>query len=223
MTPELLKRQVVIASIWPEKMVERRPLYGRDFVIEAGSLEKPSVCEVYDVYQSEYVSMTASFGSAQTVPKPVLARTVADDIVRCWTTNRGNTSDNSIPGIWVCAGDGPSPEEIAEYAPKQRTYMMEQVERGDTLYRDNRNDWITTTMRVSAKALGMEDRLWIRELRADNFAACPACKEQIIAGALKCKHCATVIPEFLEKMKQYAAAGLPPLAKPIPGRPPAAA
>lgn len=219
MTPELLKHQVVIASIWPERMVEKRSLYGRDFVIEAGSVEHPAICVVEDVYQSEYTAMTASFGPLMTTPKPVLARAVADDLVRCWTTNRGNTSDTASPGIWVCAGDGPSKEEIDEHAEKQRQYQMEQVEKGDTLFRDNRSDWITTTMRVSAKALGMMDRLWIRELRADNFTSCPACKEQIIAGALKCKHCSTVIPEFLETMKKFTPPMLGPPMKPIPGRP----
>ena len=227
MSIDILKRRVTIASIWPEKMAERRPYAAAPYVLEAGSVDKPSILVVEDAMGSDYAPMSATFGAAESIPRPVLASKIAADLIRCWTLNRGNCVPDEMPGIWVCEGDAPTVEEIAEADRKQRPYMSRQVEQGDVYFRDNNLTYITTTMRVCAKALGMADRLWIREIKADNFTHCPACREQILEGAVVCKHCNTFIPEFTEKIKKFtpqaASAPMPPPMKPIPGQPHTAA
>ncbi|HYV63299.1 MAG TPA: hypothetical protein VE958_11530, partial [Bryobacteraceae bacterium] len=104
-------QRITIASIYPIECVTHiaRRAPKQSFPVPAGTKEKPGLLVVEDTWES-----------GGTLDKPVnhriLAQHTAKHIVDDLTVYlfEAHAASRSYPGIFICAGDYPTPEEIAD-------------------------------------------------------------------------------------------------------------
>lgn len=106
-------------------------------------------------------------------------------------------------GVFVCAADQPTEDELRAAQARQDAFYLEQVQQADLLYSraPHRPDSITDVQRRAARALGI-DRPWLVKLTA--MSECPACGGTVKAGAAVCRHCGMILDE--EKAAKFGIA-----------------
>lgn len=122
------------------------------------------------------------------------ARQIADDLCQQMNTSDGPAGDSENSPFWgkfVCEGpEGPSEKELVANEKKLKTYFYRVVEVGDIVWgQAGRIDLIDSRCKVAAAYLGITDRPWQRAYTAQ--VKCPACMEDIKAGAKLCRFCGT--------------------------------
>ena len=173
-----------IGSIYPYTVEEYKPgLHPSTFVIE-GTLDdkSPTVLEVEDAH---YYFQTDN-NIAQKVP--VLARDLANSIVKDFISGCLGATHIAYPGIFIYSEEG----DVVEARTAQNKWFKILVEKAD-------NDWaiaarpgsINRIQRYAAKALGVE-REWIMNA-SDNPKFCPACTKSITVGAVVCMNCQCIL------------------------------
>ena len=181
--------KVTIASIYPVERVEERPKYrGLPYVLVAAPKGEVTYLGIEDEIQYVRVPLTDN----STMPRTVSARDIANDLVRCWTTNGRFMDPNSHPGIWICAGDVATPEEIRVAEEIQAAYFGKEVEWADGMHRDKKTVGINKGPRVAARWL-MLDREWLNEMTANSIVSCRYCGKSISAMAVVCPVCANIV------------------------------
>lgn len=209
MTPQqhAAKHEVVICSIVPFALPAcRRPLYTpvSDYALEPASAENPFHLLIRDAWQPEYRGENA--GNQQLM---VLAERIAHDVVQDYTERIPGWASDQHLGVFVCAGERATPEEIATAVAKQDKFYAHSVEIADTQYRrDGTAKNIRTLARESAIALKL-DRVWLYEVKSSDTKTCPECGESIKATANTCKHCNT--KGLLARAAKEVPAVTPPL------------
>jgi hypothetical protein len=108
----------------------------------------------------------------------ISARDIAEDLLR----------DLREHGIFVCAGDRPSAEELASVTTRRDAYYHQLISEGDTMWaRGHSFREISDLHRRAVIALGVE-REWAYV--PTRFADCPACGKKVKPSVAVCKHAA---------------------------------
>lgn len=133
-------------------------------------------------------------------------------VARDYVFNRGLLAY----GLFIPEGDVPTADELAKAEDElTKTYIQ--------LYRDSDSNFIrfnkdrkhiSDTARKAVRYLMSKGLLQVAPDWADgvtsvsNDKECPACGEQIKIAAKKCRHCNTIISEWLERADAVKPAGL---------------
>jgi len=111
----------------------------------------------------------------------ISARDIAEDLLQ----------DLREHGIFVCAGERPTADELASATTRRDAYYHQLVAEGDTMWaRGHSFREISDLHRRAAIALGVE-REWAYV--PTRFADCPACGEKVKPGVAVCKHCGAIL------------------------------
>jgi hypothetical protein len=114
-------------------------------------------------------------------PFTISARDIAEDLLQ----------DLREHGIFVCAGDRPSVEELASAIRQRDAYYHQLISEGDTIWaRGHCSREISDLHRRAAIAFG-EEREWAYV--PTRFADCPACGEKVKPSVAVCKHCGAIL------------------------------
>ena len=120
-------------------------------------------------------------GDNRRFPFTISARDIAEDLLQ----------DLREHGIFVCAGERPTADELASATTRRDAYYHQLVAEGDTMWaRGHSFREISDLHRRAAIALGVE-REWAYV--PTRFADCPACGEKVKPGVAVCKHCGAIL------------------------------
>jgi zinc ribbon protein len=120
-------------------------------------------------------------GDNRRFPFTISARDIAEDLLQ----------DLREHGIFVCAGERPTANELASATTRRDAYYHQLVAEGDTMWaRGHSFREISDLHRRAAIALGVE-REWAYV--PTRFADCPACGEKVKPGVAVCKHCGAIL------------------------------
>jgi hypothetical protein len=120
-------------------------------------------------------------GDNRRFPFTIFARDIAEDLLQ----------DLREHGIFVCAGERPSAEELASATARRDAYYHQLISEGDTMWaRGHSFREISDLHRRAAIALGVE-REWAYV--PTRFADCPACGEKVKPSVAVCKHCGAIL------------------------------
>ena len=120
-------------------------------------------------------------GDNRRFPFTISARDIAEDLLQ----------DLREHGIFVCAGERRSAEELASANTRRDAYYHQLISEGDTMWaRGHSFREISDLHRRAAIALGVE-REWAYV--PTRFADCPACGEKVKPSVAVCKHCGAIL------------------------------
>ena len=131
---------------------------------------------------------TIDLGDKRVLDFPISAREIAEDIAREINSDAG---DASYFGVFVCAGDAPTTEELAAARARLTEYYRRLVVQADQDW-ERAHNWlmITDVERRAARWLGLEKE-WSYEPKP--LVECPACAEKLKPGVAVCKSCGAVL------------------------------
>jgi hypothetical protein len=130
----------------------------------------------------------------------ISAREIAEDIARELNSDSG---EGSFHGVFVAAGDEPTPTELADARQRLETFHKRLVDAADLEWERTKNPmFITDLERRAARLLGVE-KPWLYD--AKPLADCPVCAEKIKHGVAVCKSCGAILDR--EKAAQYGLVG----------------
>jgi hypothetical protein len=120
-------------------------------------------------------------GDNRRFPFTISARDIAADLLQ----------DLHEHGIFICAAERPSAEELASANARRDAYYHQLIAEGDTMWaRGHSFREISDLHRRAAIALGVE-REWAYV--PTRFADCPACGEKVKSSVAVCKHCGAIL------------------------------
>ena len=143
---------------------------------------------------SETLAVTAredaiDLGDNHRIALHISARDIAADLIQ----------DLEDHGIFVCAADSPSAEEIGAARARRDAWYSRLVTEADEMWaRGHSYREISDMHRRAAFSLGLP-REWAYSPQASR--ECPACGEKVRAGVAVCKHCKAVLDE--ERAAKY--------------------
>lgn len=153
---------------------------------------------------------TMDYGDKRTLPLAISAREIAEDICREINSDAG---ERSFLGVFVCAGDTPTAEELRDAQEKLDEFYRSLVASADREWeRSHSYLFIHDLQRRAAARLGLEKE-W--HYQARETEECPGCGERVKAGVAVCKSCHAVL-----NRDKALALGLisPPPAELLPAR-----
>jgi hypothetical protein len=128
------------------------------------------------------------YGDKRTLPLAISAREIAEDICREINSDAG---EKSFLGVFVCAGDAPTAEELRAAQEKLDEFYRALVAAADREWeRSHSFLFIHDLQRRAAARLGVE-REW--HYRARETRECPGCGERVKPGVAVCKSCGAVL------------------------------
>jgi hypothetical protein len=136
-----------------------------------------------------------SLGEDKYSPFPIDGRDVARDLVGYHEP--GNSLENE--GVFVCAGDKPTPEELQQAHEKRIEAARQRVMMGDSIWARYKDPRMVPDHCRRAVALLGEDREWAYKVQKK--APCPACGEPVLEGVALCKSCGAILDR--EKAIRY--------------------
>ncbi len=132
-------------------------------------------------------------GDNHRIALQISAREIAADIIQ----------DLEDHGIFVCAGESPSADELAAARSRRDAWYSRLVTEADEMWaRGHSYREISDMHRRAAFSLGLQ-REWAYVPQASR--ECPACGERVRAGVAVCKHCKAVLDE--ERAAKYFPGG----------------
>lgn len=143
---------------------------------------------------SETVAVTAredaiDLGDNHRIALHISARDIAADLIQ----------DLEDHGIFVCAADSPSAEELAAARARRDGWYSRLVTEADEMWaRGHSYREISDMHRRAAFSLGLP-REWAYTPQASR--ECPACGEKVRAGVAVCRHCKAILDE--ERAAKY--------------------
>jgi hypothetical protein len=163
-------------------------------------------------------SSVMDLGDKRTMDLRVSAREIADDLCR---EINGDAGEESFLGAFVCAGDAPTDEEIADATRRLDAFYRRKVAEADREWaRSHSHLFLDDLQRRAARALGLE-REWNYELRESQ--ECPGCGERVKPYVAVCKACGVILNRAkAEQLGLIASAPVPPPA-PAPAAQPSRA
>ena len=180
-------QKVTICSIYPGKILPvKRPLYSKTYEVPSGTPENPGYLVVEDAFQQVYFGENIGSRLARE-----LASRVAADIINEVSGKLSDSSaqEDAYPGIFVCAGDQATPDEIAENAARRHRFLKRQVGTAQELGRLKLNHRIDEKHRLAARLLDIHGEDWQDENDSGPMIACPWCVKRIPAQAKVCHFC----------------------------------
>jgi hypothetical protein len=171
----------VIANITEQHYMAHR-MYGT-FQI-AGRAE----AEAYALTRITPRTAVMDYGDKRTLPLPITAREIADDICREINSDAG---ERSFLGVFVCAGDAPTEAEPRSAHEKLDEFYRALVASADREWeRSHSYLFIHDLQRRAAARLGLEKE-W--HYQARETEECPGCGERVKPGVAVCKSCHAIL------------------------------
>jgi hypothetical protein len=161
-------------------------------------------------------------GDKRTLDVNISARDIAADLCR---EINGDAGEDSFLGAFVCAGDAPTPEEIADARRRLNAFYRRKVAEADREWaRSHSHLFLDDLQRRAARELGLE-REWNYQLH--ETSDCPGCGERVKPGVAVCKSCGAILDrekaQSLGLLRDSPSGSAPPAAAAAPMAPPAAA
>lgn len=185
--------QKTICSVFFQPVKANRPFaptanggYNVAFEIPAAAQGEYHVLTVSDVYELQ------RNGSQQQFTTPVFADALAVDLVNEWRNNK-IANEHGRPGIFVCAGDKPTPEELNRERMIQTVWCEILVNEAESHWVQGKRDLVSELHREAAKWLGREAYNWVHNQGQVSLMACPFCATKIDQTAIVCRECGNVI------------------------------
>jgi hypothetical protein len=173
--------QAVIANITEQHYMAHR-MYGT-FQI-AGRAEG----EPYALTPVTPRTAVMDYGDKRTLPLPITAREIGEDICREINSDAG---EHSFLGVFVCAGDTPTDEELKSAQEKLDEFYRALVTAADREWeRSHSYLFIHDLQRRAASKLGLEKE-WHYQTR--ETVECPGCGERVKPGVAVCKSCHAIL------------------------------
>ncbi len=173
--------QAVIANITEQHYMAHR-MYGT-FQI-AGRAEG----EAYALTRITPRTAVMDYGDKRTLPLPITAREIADDICREINSDAG---ERSFLGVFVCAGDAPTESELRSAQEKLDEFYRALVASADREWeRSHSFLFIHDLQRRAAARLGLEKEWYYRARETEE---CPGCGERVKPGVAVCKSCHAIL------------------------------
>lgn len=155
---------------------------------------------------------TIDLGDNRILEFPISAREVAEDLAREANSDGG---EGSFFGVFVCAGERPSDEELAQARRRLEEFYRRMVLQADQEWeRSHDYTMITDVQRRAAHWLGVE-KDWAYDPKP--MAECPACGERVKQGAAVCRACGAVLDR--EKAARFGLVAPEPAATAPAARP----
>jgi hypothetical protein len=171
----------VIANITEQRYMAQR-MYGTFQV--AGRAEG----EAYALTPITPRTAVMDYGDKRTLPLPISAREIAEDICREINSDAG---EHSFLGVFVCQGDVPTAEEIAGAQEKLDGFYRALVASADREWeRSHSYLFIHDLQRRAAAQLGIEKE-W--HYQARETEECPGCGDRVKPGVAVCKSCHAIL------------------------------
>ena len=148
------------------------------------------------------------YGDKRVLPLEISARDIAEDLCREINSDAG---ENSFLGVFVCAGDAPTEEELQRARTRLEEFYRALVAAADREWeRTHSFLFINDVERRAAAHLGLEKE-WFYQAR--ETAECPGCGERVRPGVAVCKTCGAV----LDREKALTLGLVPPVpVSPVP-------
>jgi hypothetical protein len=128
------------------------------------------------------------YGDKRTLPLAISAREIAEDICREINSDAG---EKSFLGVFVCAGDAPTAEELCAAQEKLDEFYRALVAAADREWeRSHSFLFIHDLQRRAASRLGLEKE-W--HYQARETQECPGCGERVKPGVAVCKSCGAIL------------------------------
>ena len=129
------------------------------------------------------------YGDKRTLPLPISAREIGEDLCREVNSDAG---EKSFLGVFVCAGDAPTEEELREAREKLDEFYRSLVASADREWeRSHSYLFIHDLQRRAAANLGLEKEWYYR---APAYAGeCPGCGERVKPGVAMCRSCGAIL------------------------------
>jgi len=173
--------QAVIVNITDQSYMAHR-MYGT-FQI-AGR----SDAEAYTLTSVGPRTAVMDYGDKRILPLPIAAREIAEDICREINSDAG---ERSFLGVFVCAGDVPTEEELRRAQEKLDEFYRALVAAADREWeRSHSFVFIHDLQRRAAARLGLEKE-W--HYQAHATVECPGCGDRVKPGVAVCKSCGAIL------------------------------
>jgi hypothetical protein len=128
------------------------------------------------------------YGDKRVLPLDIAAREIAADLCREVNSDAG---ERSFLGVFVCAGDAPTAEELREARAKLDEFYRGLVAAADREWeRSHSFLFIHDVQRRAAAHLGLEKE-WYYQAR--ETAECPGCGERVKPNVAVCKSCGAIL------------------------------
>lgn len=187
--------RVVIASICPWSASIERPHFHPQTQFSVAAIkrgDKPAITVIEDQVQWYKVLSTKP-----PIKETIFAREIANDFILHTSRQGPWMSDEAHPGIWICEGDEPTAEEIAESMAKHAAYCNLVVQEADEWHMrrmagEPRVPKHTQRMKDAARWL-LLDRPWLSEMTPNALKQCQFCTATIPSATVKCPTCGEVV------------------------------
>lgn len=128
------------------------------------------------------------YGDKRTIPLAITAREIAEDLCREINSDAG---ERSFLGVFVCAGDAPTEDELRGARAKLDEFYRALVAAADREWeRSHSFLFIHDLQRRAAANLGLEKE-WHYQVR--ETAECPGCGERVKPNVAVCKSCGAIL------------------------------
>jgi len=172
---------------WPPR---HRPYFGSLAVLS------PKPGEPFALTPIHACTAIMDMGDKHTLPIPISARDIAEDIAR---ELNGDSGEGSFHGVFVAAGPVPTEAELAGARHKLEDFQRRLVAAADLEWERTKNPmFISDLERRAARQLGLE-KPWLYDPKP--LEDCPACAEKIKPGVAVCRSCGAILDR--EKAAQY--------------------
>ncbi len=173
--------QAVIANITEQPYMAHR-MYG---TFQVAGRAEGEACALTRITPRTAVM---DYGDKRTLPLPIAAREIAEDICREINSDAG---ERSFLGVFVCAGEAPSAEELKDAQEKLDEFYRALVAAADREWeRSHSYLFIHDLQRRAAARLGLEKE-W--HYQARETEECPGCGERVKPGVAVCKSCHAIL------------------------------
>lgn len=198
---QVSRQSCTICSIWPQPRFGRRKHNGITYYhLPAAPRGSYATLTVYDTQQWINMPNERSYqGSIE--PRPLQARVVANCLVSEWGGDTIGARSGFKPGIFIIAGDVPTAEELAVARASQSNLFNWLITDGNGKHMSGEGVNISDMHRMAAKHQldrGADRLPWFHVYDFAEVKDCVACGRQIIAKAIRCEHCTTMLPDFYE-------------------------
>ena len=128
------------------------------------------------------------YGDKRTLPLAITAREIAEDLCREVNSDAG---EHSFLGVFVCAGDAPTEEELRGARSRLEEFYRALVAAADREWeRSHSFLFIHDLQQKAAANLGL-DKEWYYQVRETK--ECPGCGERVKPTVAVCRSCGAVL------------------------------
>lgn len=182
-----------LASIYPLQLgPEYRPFFQPQNIFQIAGVEygaPPALLAIEESYE-----IVEALLSKSPQRRTITAEEIANDLLNCWTRGwHDSTPNQAQPGVWLCAGDHPAPEEIRLATVLQTAFLNRRIQRGNELWAEpKKRTEIDTHMKAAARWMRVSVP-WLEDLTAESNTTCPYCANLIPKGTIKCPKCMEIV------------------------------